>query len=457
MLDDKEQYHFEWFWCRTQRKLPGAFQSPQSNALLFKACIAEEAVTHALLALSSVHRNALVYTQARPHCPTPEESFTLIQYNKAIKCLQDGVQSQSIFALRISLFLASSLTLVECFRSRYRLAKLHLEYGLRLLGQLRSLLSTTEVYNGGQVVCDVDEYFFLVFKRLYVQYALLQEPQISWHCDMYMSPLSHTGRFASTDVARTYLEDSLLDLRQLELNDLLGPAVVRCTARGRSRIAIKKDLSAWKMVYDETMKAYESTLERQKWFAYKLLHLYYTMCEIMSGALRGHDECIYDTMTPLFLSMLQQLLDIRDIASRAQLREQYFGSEEGLSHSISDMGVVIPLYFLAVKCRIPRIRLQAIELVAETPRHEYVWDSTLATNIAKTIMKLEEGLAYDKVIANTRFCENTMPKLAELERPIVQSSKRLRYVSIHLPDSSLGNVTLKCKRSNTMEDFEVVL
>src|ERR1700761_9327607 len=36
-LTTDEKYHFEWFWRRTARKIPGAFYSDTANALFFQA------------------------------------------------------------------------------------------------------------------------------------------------------------------------------------------------------------------------------------------------------------------------------------------------------------------------------------------------------------------------------------------------------------------------------------
>lgn len=456
-LDANEQYHLEWFFCRTSTKLTGAFPSPESEALLFQACAAEEAVTHAVLALCAIHRNTCIWAHVQSQRPSPEESFILTQYNKSIKCLQHDFRDDSTPSLRTALFLASSLTVVESFRGCYRTARLHLEFGLRLLKQLSSKYSTTGPLGRSVSISYTDEHFFRTFKRLYVQYALLQKPHVSWGCDLYTRPISHLTTFASTDSARSYLEDILLDLRQLELSNVLSPSVFQCSTRGRPRKAVKKDLTLWKSVYNNTMLAYNATIERQKWFAYKLLHLYYTMAEIMADALQADDERIYDSMTCEFVSMLRQLLVVKDIASRAELRAKYFGPEEGLSHSIADLGGLCPLYFIAAKCRVPRIRLQAIELLGEMPRQEYIWDSTLAVAIARTIMQLEEGDAYENIVAGIGFCPNTMPEWSELEAPTIFPSERVRYVDVQLPDRPLAPVTLRCKRQGIIEDLVVVL
>jgi hypothetical protein len=61
-------------------------------------------------------------------------------------------------------------------------------------------------------------------------------------------------------------------------------------------------------------------------------------------------------------------------------------------HSLTfEMDVTPPLYFVAVKCRVPSIRRAAISLLETTmPRTEGIWIASLCVAVAKRIIQVEE-------------------------------------------------------------------
>ena len=125
-LDPGELYHFEWFWNRTAGKIPGTFFSESGNSLFFQACTSDSAVTHAVLAICSVHRGsskAVVVKKPIRH----EEDFAIRQYNKAIGYLQRHLSTADATSLRIALFACLAFIFVELIRSHYQSAARHLE------------------------------------------------------------------------------------------------------------------------------------------------------------------------------------------------------------------------------------------------------------------------------------------------------------------------------------------
>jgi hypothetical protein len=59
-----------------------------------------------------------------------------------------------------------------------------------------------------------------------------------------------------------------------------------------------------------------------------------------------------------------------------------------------EMGVIIPIYVTALKCRNLQIRQRALNILSASPRREGFWDSRLAVKMAERLIKIEEeGLA----------------------------------------------------------------
>jgi hypothetical protein len=54
-----------------------------------------------------------------------------------------------------------------------------------------------------------------------------------------------------------------------------------------------------------------------------------------------------------------------------------------------DVGVVIPLYLVGVKCSATNLRREAIELMLNNPRREGLWDSVVAGSVVQWILDIE--------------------------------------------------------------------
>jgi hypothetical protein len=58
-----------------------------------------------------------------------------------------------------------------------------------------------------------------------------------------------------------------------------------------------------------------------------------------------------------------------------------------------EMQLIGPLYYTAVKCRVPSLRRRALELLRFTPRREGLWNAHVALKTAERVIELEESLS----------------------------------------------------------------
>ncbi|KAG6002378.1 hypothetical protein E4U21_003138 [Claviceps maximensis] len=77
--------------------------------------------------------------------------------------------------------------------------------------------------------------------------------------------------------------------------------------------------------------------------------------------------------------------------SKGSFRAGKFHSSRIKPSFSADLGIVPPLYVVATKCREPRLRRQAIQLLRSSARREGMWDSELAANIGQWVMHIEES------------------------------------------------------------------
>lgn len=438
-IDADEQQHFELFWLRTARKLPGAFYSDDVNAALFQTSISVPAVRHALLALTSVHKYADVYVRyARSSVSTQEETFSLVQYNKAIRHLQQG--SLIDRDPSVGMFLVSALLFIfiEYFRGRYRAAELHLEHALKLV-------SDNEEY--------LEERALSTFKRLYVQYLLFQRPRFSWSFVDKSTDISELSIFSSTHQARSYLENLLLRTYGFSRTTPISStgSFSRSSCSLKPSTAIKNDLRSWSRIYDQTMADSRTTKNPYEHLAYRLLQIYHTMAEIMAYTMDEENESRFDCHTPRFVSMLDQILAAKTISSNVAL---HLGAQDEVSHSIADIGLIGPLYYVALKCRVYRLRLHAIRLLEESPHKEGIWDSTLAAKIATKVMHLEHLTLCTEDSENDSFDLTDVPNESDMEQASVPDACRLQQVEVFISDDP-ARVELHCRWQASSGGFKV--
>lgn len=63
--------------------------------------------------------------------------------------------------------------------------------------------------------------------------------------------------------------------------------------------------------------------------------------------------------------------------------------EVGMGRVSLDTGVLGPLYLVALRCRDPVVRREAIALLGREGRKEGLWDSTLLARVAERVMGIE--------------------------------------------------------------------
>jgi hypothetical protein len=458
-LDYEEKYHLDWFWKRTSRKIPGAFYSDSDNSLLYQATASDPAVTHAILAACSAHRDSdKSLTLSTPTRLRQDEGFALKQYNKAISHLQRHLETKDTISLRITLFSCVAFVFVELFRSHYQTARRHLEHGLRVLQEGSKLWKSS-----GFATILANDWAFGTLRRLYVQFSLFGlSPRRPWLAiDEALPPLSKIKTFPTVFEARERLENIMLKIHEavsmLESNHLLPkpedtdifPATKTLHAQ------LSSDLKAWMLIHDATFTLSTPKIDGVTSFAYLLLRQFHTLSLIQLSPLdlpHPLSETHYDTQSPLFHRLMAQHILLRNIASNANIRRRYFGTETGQAHSIGDVGPIMVLFYMATKCRAPRYRRQAIWLMEETHRKEGIWDTSLASGIARMVVQLEErgmeGMgSLDEGVDDVLMLDmKEVEQLMEGKVPKVED--RVSVVNVVLPDRPWEPVFVDLRRLN---------
>jgi len=402
---------FEWYMCRSSKKLPGAFRSDFWTTLLIQASTIESTILHATLALSSAHKEEVQgLTSESEHEQT---LFTVQQYSKAIGRLQSR-----LFDMRTTLIACALFMNMEFLRGHYTSGLMHLERGLRLL-QTAQGMSTY-----------VDGWIITIFTRMLLQAKLLGQLQ-DFHCAglFECSPDRAICTFRSPHHARRSLEHIML--RIFDHSKAQDCATL---------LEIRDDLQMWLEVHQRTVQLKHHVLDS---IAYHILHLYYRMAVIMANVLQDSSEMRFDHHQSGFLEIVLQSIETYKISHDPEL-PRHHDPEASSPNSILDIGWIVPLYFTAVKCRNHRIRHQAVRLLESAIHKEGIWNATLAVAVAREVIHIEEGDFY--VGEPDNFDKGSVPWETDLATPLLPNEFRLSKVDIVLPDDRNGTLVLACHR-----------
>jgi len=457
---------FSWFRHRTYAKLPLPYTTPFWHTLVLQACVAEPAILHAALALGSAHQKETLRSDEHEGPLAvlgAQQQFMLREYSQAIRGLQPHFSNQDKRSVHVALITCALFTFFENILGRYVAAKAHLHCGLRLLAETHAPVGQSE--DGHAVTTHhrgyVDDWIIEVFMRLHIQAALLGQGLASLYSRLPVFPLGPIPvAFQSTQQAGNHLDRLLLDIlhfaEQCCSNDKITNSVPPAQMLSCKQI-LQGELDLWLAAYHSTILEAFPPIER---FYMNMPRAYHTMAIIILNACPWPAcETVFDLFTAEFLVLIKQLVEIwkAHVARPVWRIDSQIPPESPLnmSHSVGDKGWLPLLYFVAVKCRVHRIRHQACRLLAKTVHKEGTWDASLTVALAREIIRIEEGDFYQEFSGHGDFNVTDMPTEQDLSLPILPDSHRLYNIQVQLPENAGGVLTLEYDTNqNDAKGFE---
>ncbi|KAI1756288.1 hypothetical protein F4782DRAFT_485573 [Xylaria castorea] len=455
-LSPEQETCFRWFRHRTYTKLPLPFITPFWHTLVLQACAVEPAILHAVLALGSAHQmESLEQGKPKESCAAldSQQNFMLREYGKAIRSLQPHFSSQDRRSVRVALITCILFTFFENLLGRYVTANAHLHSGLRLLSETyfslhRPVGISVPIKPRGYV----DDWIIESFARLHVQAALLGQGLPGLYPVLPVYPTTLIPRvFVSTNQAAHYMDRLLLDALNLAYQcsfsdgNTTDPTLPAGFYDGQQRL--RTELQLWLAAYNVTNPDAHEGFSDIDAFYLKLLRGYHIIATLITNTCPWPAcETMYDLYTANFISLIEQLIVIwKAHVARPVWHHAPWTTEmpRRISHSVGDKGWIPLLYFVAVKCRVHRIRLQAIKLLSQTLHKEGIWDSRLVLIIAWEVLRIEEGDYYQGFEKDDSFSIVSIPTERDLTLPPLPYHRRLYNIQVGLPEHSMGVLALE--------------
>lgn len=462
---------FDWFEHRASPKLRGSFDSKFWSKLILQASINELAVRHAVLAVSFVHRRGslnLLDTRLEEETMGQVEQIPLQYFARSINNLQHHLSANTQASLRIVLITCIIFITLDLLRGHFETARIHVRNGVSLVRKLRSFSNEDNGPISTRISDSTDSWIAEAFMRLHGQIEI-HNLMNRVSCETILrdaGSIPPIQNIRSVKEAWNHLDRTLE--RISHLNNRALECETECQALRPPPPSLRTDqqqiqtaLASWLKAFELLRSSPAMQHSKPEWEnkGSMLLLLHHQMLTIMTDVcLSPRNEVIFDAHTDSFLRMINLAVDLWNYTISTNLPRPKIlpGQFLNMSNSITDKGWVTALYYTAIKCRVHRIRLQAVRFL-ETSRHrEGFWDSSIMAVVARKVMEIEERDYYQDINPlDNIFSLTSSPTPWDLSLPTVPEPYRLREVTTILSGCPVNRILLLCKQRQGMEDRKI--
>ena len=393
--NDHERRFFDYFRSVAMPKSAKFFGSDFWGRRVLQISHSEPAVKHAVLALSSLHQQM----EGNASSDWDKASgYALRSYNKALGHTSRLLSTTGKDNLEKGLIACALFIYYENMIGGYAFAQMHLQNGLRILQEAR----------GHQLNHTVPKDILQVFSRLDLQAMTFSDSRSpypfakSTHRVFEPGPIPST--FSSVNDAMNYLFEHMTWVYlTCELYAIAAESNALNHENAANLVIMKSKSDMYTAKWDNAFGTFLDQLEHQGKLSLDLLygsvilHIYRSLITLVGDASFFPSELYYDNHHHLFERILTLVESLPEI-SKAPPDNCHPTIQKSLS---LELGIVMPLFHTAAKCRDPFLRRRAIAHLKTLNRREGIWDSFGAARVAETIMSIEEG-----GLGNVRFAKD---------------------------------------------------
>jgi hypothetical protein len=283
----------------------------------------------------------------------------------------------------------------QTLRGHHAAAISHINGGIKILSELHSQSSTNSTLpisttsyvqmptlNMLFIRFDTQASFMLSGRQPQLLSPTLDDPAAGYNAEIPQT-------FTSLEEARNALDHIRAnEYRRMESVDRSDRAQVSLMLELVRSVALIK-LWQWKKAFEDFCKR-QTERGRGRATAFQntvnILKVQKILMEITLGVSQERaivDECIWDLYTAEF----EELTKVAEAVIVG--RENDKGCKVGRVLCL-DVGIVLPLFYVATRCRNRKVRWKAVELMRRTERQEGLWNSVLFAKAAERCIEIEE-------------------------------------------------------------------
>ncbi len=375
---------FDYFRLEAIQDLSGCFDHAFWSSFVLQASLTEPCIWHAVLALSASHESYKLTYMNRPLIEQAraesQKCLSLKQYTKAVSLLVHGISTQQP---RLTVVLISCIIFIyiEFVQDNLDAALNHLKSGLKLVSEPQPS-SLADV---------VDESIIQLLTRLHAQAIIHGHRSYNYNAAS-MLPLSVKPKANLTTIKdvseahahlRTHITNIFAFHRQTE-----DPRFVQ-DRRANHPFPDPLSIEATCQKYARSLQEWQATARQ---FSCNSFHVSTAREAIALAHLEL--QCLFaaDSVATV-LTTSQMIYDEHqnEYERILSLVEIFIQRTRNRIHVFSfDTGVLLPLFYLVLKCRDLNLRMRAIEFMRQAPSQEGLWKRQSIIDFAIWKVKKEE-------------------------------------------------------------------
>ncbi|PQE23789.1 NFX1-type zinc finger-containing 1 protein [Rutstroemia sp. NJR-2017a BBW] len=416
---EQETRYFHSFKDRTSRRLSGFYDSKIWRQIMLQSAEQEVPIRHAVIAIAALDMMLQVEEQAsrsKAYLPTIEAHhvFALKQYGKALSSKTIALAGRRK-TLRTDLLFCLLTVCFEAIYGTHEAARSHMDAGLRLIESIEQdqVLKRKEVLERDDTG-QSDSKSLVTFgisspipseieDELYQAFGLLKISSMSFKADPRGMPYHVLAKdsgatnmermpltFASVSAAKAYWDLIMRRLMHL-MPTLFSAQQPFCgnsnhaspTNNPRLIAAIKdqqkylKELASWWSAFSPVLERSRRNPDSKDFAGATILHLRWIICH----------TALISVMTPVQTALDAKLPEFRKVV---ELAKGLLSHPAWTGTFIFESAIIPQIYVVAIKCRDYAVRSEAVALLLSRTWREGVWDSSVAGNVAKAVVAIEE-------------------------------------------------------------------
>ncbi|RDL40440.1 Zn2 DNA-binding protein [Venustampulla echinocandica] len=418
----QERRGFHYFINQTSPELNGFFTTGFWERLVLQASHVEPSLRHTVVAIGALHEEfSQTPTDGRlAQVVGGRLPFAVKQYTKAIGHLRRSLATGDHDPLT-ALMSCILFVCFDCLRGYYHTAMVHLKSGMKILRDLRAQSKERDP--------TIENIIAPLLVRLSVQsilYVDTSQPEQRKRFATELRPVILSAEtvpevFDSLDEARASMNecaDGLFKTFYISEAHLAATEQSDCTLEHLKRYALM--LSQWNVTFEKFMNAKSQSFSSREIRGAALLKVHHIASSIMSTIVPGPEDmrpiCQAVNCPTAFVKFSAEFRIIINLCTSliTAVEEDAKNGKPPLTFS-TDLGLIAPLYYTAMKPACPMLRQDALALLKRCPRKEGMWDSFVAVKLVTQYWQIEdqERDRREAVMGETGICV-PQAKLADL-------------------------------------------
>lgn len=373
--DVLEKRYFQFFRQKTVASTNSLMACRFWDRIVLQICHVEPAVKHAVLALSSLHQ--LSDARSNAVLAQKHQDYADYHHQKALVAAQKLLSSSTAEDVDRVLIACVVFICYDNVRGNYQAAAIHTHSGRSILAQHRTRLKRLARRND---LVEIQQ----LFGRLDISAITFSEQSSRYAYSLSdffsSSPKLVPDDFTTVDEARAPLVD------HVRWTLLLGGELHKAERAGNLDHLVALDEQRRTLVthLQQWIEHFEIIVAKEPYASRSLiltLRLWYACAQLQLGTIYEDTEMRFDAFHDVFARIVEYAEAILSLLSK---------QEERYNFSF-DLGISIPLFMVAQRCRDPSVRRRAIALMRTESRQEGAWESVGAADVVERWMLAEEA------------------------------------------------------------------